>query len=84
MSSVDPDAATPTEEEVEKVKQQLDPLTTIDEEERASSTLLPQSELEQVPIMSNVSYRSPQCHRRRPGNSIVLSLRNFSAEFKAR
>lgn len=63
-------------------RQQLHPLSEADEAARSKAVLDPESEEENVPVVKFVSYRRPQGHRRRPGNSVALAVRNFVAETK--
>jgi hypothetical protein len=64
------------------VKQRLDPFSSTDEEVRKKSWLIPEAEVEGIPVVTSVSYQSPKGHRRRPGNAFALAFRNFGVEFK--
>lgn len=66
-------------------KQQLAPLTTIDEVD-LSAPPDPELEVNAIPadIQQVVSYQTPKVHRRRPGNAVALAARNFVVELKVR
>jgi hypothetical protein len=75
------------EEEKERVAQQLDPLTSVDEAERRShkgSSLLPDDEAETVEVLHGMKYESPTRNRGRPGNAFLLAWSNFVDECKVR
>jgi hypothetical protein len=63
-------------------KQKLSPLTSFDERERRQSKLLPLDEIGEVDVDPKIKYISPRSHRRRPGNSFSLAIRNFVHESK--